>query len=191
MVLTQLLDKPLYDVVSKNIVKLSSKESALNAIKKMKSNNTRYVLIIHNGEAVGVVTKTDILFKVIYQRIDPVTIMVRDIMSSPVITLPASAKISDAINIMNKHTIRQIFVGSDTSIVGVITRDMLFDLIYDTSIKSKSKEIIDKIKLQVNNDELRCPYCDSIFEYKDELSKHIDEIHIGKGVLEGDLRKVF
>ncbi len=189
MVLTQVLDKPLYEIVNKNIVKLSSKESALTAIKKMKSNNTRYALIIHNGEAVGVVTKTDILFKVIYQRIDPATIMVRDIMSSPVITLPASAKISDALNMMNKHIIRQVFVGSDTSIVGVITRDMLFDLIYNTSINSK--EITDKIKLQVSNDELRCPYCDSIFEYKDELSKHIDEIHIGKGVLEGDLRKVF
>ena len=36
---------------------------------------------------------------------------------------------------------------------------------------------------------LRCPYCDSIFTDKNELSKHIDRIHIGSGLLEGDRRK--
>ena len=36
---------------------------------------------------------------------------------------------------------------------------------------------------------LRCPYCDSIFTDKNELSKYIDKIHVGSGLLEGDLRK--
>ena len=34
-----------------------------------------------------------------------------------------------------------------------------------------------------------CPYCDSIFDDKDALSKHIDRIHHGSGLLEGDSRK--
>jgi hypothetical protein len=34
-----------------------------------------------------------------------------------------------------------------------------------------------------------CPYCESEFESKDELSKHIDRIHHGSGLLEGDTRK--
>jgi uncharacterized C2H2 Zn-finger protein len=34
-----------------------------------------------------------------------------------------------------------------------------------------------------------CPYCDSIFETKEELSTHIDRIHHGSGLLEGDTRK--
>ncbi len=37
---------------------------------------------------------------------------------------------------------------------------------------------------------IRCPYCESIFNTKEELSKHIDKIHIGPGVLEGDTRKL-
>lgn len=36
---------------------------------------------------------------------------------------------------------------------------------------------------------LRCPYCDSICTDKNELSKHIDRIHIGSGLLEGNRRK--
>jgi len=34
-----------------------------------------------------------------------------------------------------------------------------------------------------------CPYCESAFETKEELSKHIDRIHHGSGLLEGDTRK--
>ncbi|GEM_PF-264499 len=41
----------------------------------------------------------------------------------------------------------------------------------------------------IMTDEISCPYCESIFENKEELSKHIDRIHHGSGLLEGDTRK--
>ncbi len=34
-----------------------------------------------------------------------------------------------------------------------------------------------------------CPYCSSEFDSSAELSKHIDRIHHGSGLLEGDTRK--
>ncbi|MCZ6582242.1 MAG: hypothetical protein O6761_03615 [Thaumarchaeota archaeon] len=37
--------------------------------------------------------------------------------------------------------------------------------------------------------DIACPYCNSMFKDKDELSKHIDRIHHGSGLLEGDTRK--
>ncbi len=37
--------------------------------------------------------------------------------------------------------------------------------------------------------DVSCPYCDSTFGDKNELSKHIDRIHHGSGLLEGDSRK--
>lgn len=36
---------------------------------------------------------------------------------------------------------------------------------------------------------VRCPYCESIFPNTEDLSKHIDRIHLGSGLLEGDSRK--
>ena len=35
---------------------------------------------------------------------------------------------------------------------------------------------------------LSCPYCESEFEGKEELSKHIDRIHGDSGVLEGSTK---
>ena len=40
-----------------------------------------------------------------------------------------------------------------------------------------------------NNPRISCPYCASKFKDNEELSKHIDRIHHGSGLLEGDLRR--
>jgi hypothetical protein len=37
--------------------------------------------------------------------------------------------------------------------------------------------------------EVKCPYCGSAFPDNEQLSKHIDRIHHGSGLLEGDARK--
>ncbi|HEY3094327.1 MAG TPA: hypothetical protein VGJ42_01075 [Nitrososphaera sp.] len=36
-----------------------------------------------------------------------------------------------------------------------------------------------------------CPYCESPFDTKEGLSSHIDRLHSGTGVLEGDVRRMF
>ena len=38
-------------------------------------------------------------------------------------------------------------------------------------------------------DKITCPYCESIFENKEDLSKHIDRIHWDSGILEGSSKK--
>jgi hypothetical protein len=38
---------------------------------------------------------------------------------------------------------------------------------------------------------LMCPYCESPFDSKEVLSTHIDRLHTGTGVLEGDVRRMF
>ncbi|HJU34158.1 MAG TPA: hypothetical protein VJ695_03455 [Nitrososphaera sp.] len=46
--------------------------------------------------------------------------------------------------------------------------------------------------MNVNNDNnqgVSCPYCASKFKDNEELSKHIDRIHHGSGLLEGDSRR--
>jgi len=44
----------------------------------------------------------------------------------------------------------------------------------------------EKCKCEKN---VKCPYCNSRFEETSDLSTHIDRIHIGMGLLEGDFRK--
>jgi len=41
----------------------------------------------------------------------------------------------------------------------------------------------------MSEDKPSCPYCDSIFDSKGDLSKHIDRIHGDSGVLEGSTKR--
>ena len=36
-------------------------------------------------------------------------------------------------------------------------------------------------------DNIKCPYCASQFDDKDLLSKHIDDLHIGTSLFEGNI----
>jgi hypothetical protein len=40
-----------------------------------------------------------------------------------------------------------------------------------------------------NSQRAACPYCGSKFKDNEDLSKHIDRIHHGSGLLEGDSRR--
>jgi uncharacterized C2H2 Zn-finger protein len=52
-------------------------------------------------------------------------------------------------------------------------------------------KLIKRIKLcfSMSEKSVQCPYCQSMFSNNEDLSKHIDRIHLGSGLLEGDTRK--
>jgi hypothetical protein len=40
-------------------------------------------------------------------------------------------------------------------------------------------------EINIMAEEYSCPYCESIFQSKEDMSKHIDRIHGDSGILEG------
>src|SRR5690349_22175290 len=55
--------------------------------RSMKDRNARCVLVSHKGEVVGIVSKTDVLFKVLSQDRNPAKVKLREIMTSPVLAI--------------------------------------------------------------------------------------------------------
>jgi hypothetical protein len=43
----------------------------------------------------------------------------------------------------------------------------------------------------VSTAKLTCPYSESPFDTKEVLSNHIDRLHAGSSVLEGDVHRIF
>jgi hypothetical protein len=48
---------------------------------------------------------------------------------------------------------------------------------------------IDNMTTKEPQGQVSCPYCESKFKDTIELSKHIDGVHTGLGLLEGDTRR--
>ena len=197
-----ILDSPLENFLSTDVLILESDKTAADATNLMKEKDARSVLVTHSGEAIGIVTKTDVLFKVMAQGKNPSKVKLREIMSSPVITLQPKATVGEALAIMDKHVVRQVIVSSSSAVIGMITREGIFERIHRATLSTSATAIsgtpvciINPRAIAIIKDlgqaKLACPYCSSPFDDKDALSKHIDRIHGGSGVLEGDVRRMF
>ena len=58
------------------------------------------------------------------------------------------------------------------------------------AVKSSPAYLFNKVQInQCMAKKHVCPYCESVFEATADLSKHIDRIHHGSGLLEGDSRR--
>lgn len=147
----------------------------------MVTSKTDSVLVKgEEGDILGIVTVKDIIENVVGLGIDPHTISVEGIISKPIITINHNAKVRDAIALMRQHNIRRLLVTENDKPIGTISQKMIVGNIGMSSITLPELEIPDQIS---------CPYCQSVCADKDVLSRHIDDIHIGKGLLEGNLTK--
>lgn len=155
--------------------------SIADAAKEMAAEKLDSLLVLKEGEFSGIVTTADILEKVVAVGRDSNTTKLNDIKNYPIRDIHKDSSVIDAIQIMNKHDIRRLLVRDDEKPIGMITRKQIVGNMGKNSIVLPELEVPNKIK---------CPYCESVFPDKETLSKHIDEIHIGKGLLEGNLRKI-
>ena len=200
--ISSLLATPVEQFINTNVVILEGDRFADEALGIMKEKGVRSVLVSHLGEVVGIVSKTDILFKVMSQGRNPGKAKLREIMTSPVLAVGPHNTIQETLSIMDKHVIRQVIVSSHSAVLGMIARDEIFEKIHmatmstaHTAIKGTPVCIINPKAIvymkDVNTAKLVCPYCESPFDTKEGLSSHIDRLHSGTGVLEGDVRRMF
>jgi CBS domain-containing protein len=200
--INSLLASPIEQFLNTNVVIMEGEKYADEALKLMKERSVRSILVSHKGEVIGIVSKTDILFKVMSQGRNPGKVRLREIMTSPVLAVNPHNSVQDTLSIMDKHVIRQVIVSSQSAVLGMVSRDDIFEKIHmatvstaDTALKGTPVCIINPKAIaymkDLSNAKLVCPYCESPFDTKEGLSSHIDRLHSGTGVLEGDVRRMF
>ncbi|OLC24547.1 MAG: hypothetical protein AUJ08_07840 [Thaumarchaeota archaeon 13_1_40CM_3_50_5] len=200
--ISSLLSTPIEHYIDTNVVILESDKFTDEALNLMKEKGIRSILVSHLGEVMGIVSKTDILFKVMSQGRNPGKVRLREIMTSPVLAVDPHNTIQETLSIMDKHVVRQVIVSSHSAVLGMVSRDDIFEKIHmatmstaHTAIKGTPVCIINPKAIvymkDINTAKLVCPYCESPFDTKEGLSSHIDRLHSGSGVLEGDVRRMF
>ena len=195
-----LLGMPIDKIMETDAVIMEGEKTVLDAVNQMQEKNAKVVLISHQGEAIGIVSKSDILFKVAAKNLPLNKVKLREIMSSPVYSLPPHSTLQEALNYMDKYNIKQIIVSTGSSILGVMKRASIYENVQkasmstvDTLTEGAPMCIINpnavKYVKDLSTAKAVCPYCESPFDDKNTLSKHIDRLHGGAGLLEGDSRQ--
>ncbi|MDG6928496.1 MAG: CBS domain-containing protein [Nitrososphaerota archaeon] len=108
--------------VRKRLLSLDAASSAWQAAKLMRGNNSGSVMVTSGGRVVGIVTERDILYKVAAEDLPASKVLLRKIMSSPVMSVPAETSVSDALKLMERHRIRRLLVTEDGRPVGMVSQ---------------------------------------------------------------------
>jgi CBS domain-containing protein len=173
------------------------------AAKVMRDKNTSCILVVskNSKEPIGIVTERDMLTRVLAENLGPYKVTLKKIMSRPVITIDHESSVADAVSLMRSKHIRRLVVAKnqagDSNSSSKNDRKQVIGIVSLVSITGNSpSNNIDLAELEVSPEivqkegiKIVCPYCQSRFQTTAEMSKHIDQIHIGKGLLEGDLRQ--
>ena len=132
------------EIMTKNPEMVSIDTSLMDAAKKMKDLDVGVMPVSRENSVVGVVTDRDIVVRGIAEQRDPSMTVVRDVMSSHVLTCPENTDIRDAAQTMKKNKVRRLVI-TDTSgkPVGIIS---LGDIATKSSAKKEmSGEVLEKV----------------------------------------------
>jgi len=101
------------------------------ATKLMTKQRVGYLLVRRDEDALlgptaGIITEADMLGKVLNEGLNPKKIPVRDIMTTPIITVDSKTSLDEAIEMMVKKNIRRLPVEEKGKIIGIIVdRDIV------------------------------------------------------------------
>jgi CBS domain-containing protein len=187
------LSQKVESIAEKDYVTLSEDTLVGEAAKVMKDKDVLSVIVTskNSKEPIGIVTVRDILYRLVSENKGPFKVTLKDIMSSPLITIAEEESVRDAILLMRSKHIRRLVVkkpGGSNNITGTITLMSIVGNIPSDKVDLAEVELPASV-IQREGAKIICPYCQSQFKDKAEMSKHIDRIHIGSGLLEGDMRR--
>jgi len=110
------------NVMVKAVLAVELNTNAKDCAKAMAKRGVSCAVITQGGTAIGIVTERDFVSKVLADGLDPKKVLVRDIMSTPLITIASEASLTAAAELMAQYRIRRlVVVGGDGSLAGIIT----------------------------------------------------------------------
>ncbi|MFH1180585.1 MAG: CBS domain-containing protein [Candidatus Bathyarchaeota archaeon] len=109
------------DIMAKNIKTVKPDETVHAAVQKMNKFDIGSVIVVSSGRPIGIITETNIMRRIVEPRMDPDTVWVKDIMSSPLTTIDENAAVEEAAKIMVEKRINRIPVMKGDKLVGLIS----------------------------------------------------------------------
>ena len=109
-------------VIRKKLETIGPSSTAQEAAKRMRSKNISSLVVIERGDApVGIVTERDLVRHVCSKDISSDSVLIQEIMSSPIVTIDVNASIEQAADKMIQNKVRHLLIVEDGRIYGIIT----------------------------------------------------------------------
>lgn len=120
------LDLTVGGITNRDLVTIDEGSSVLNAAKLMVEKGLGSIVVTRNGERIGILTERDMLTKLVAKALDARSTHVKDVMTSPPVTIEQDRPLREALDLMNRKHIRRMLVTKEGRIVGIFTlRDVV------------------------------------------------------------------
>jgi len=112
---------------------VATEDTVVQAARAMTERRVRSAAVIEGASVIGIVTVNDVMKKVVAANRDPNTTRVRDIMSSPALSIGVNTPVAQAADMMRKNHIRHLAVLDERgTLVGMLSLPyVLYDLADD------------------------------------------------------------
>ncbi len=156
------------DVMSKPVLTIKEEETAKTAGEIMKKHRKGCLIVVRNNKPVGIVSDSDLINKVLVRDKKASEVLVKEIMSSPLVTVGPDDDLTEAVSKMKRNNIHRLPVVEKERVVGLIsltdiaraTPEMMELLEYRLRMKEMPVEIKEKRMAGI---------CDSCGNYNEEL----------------------
>ena len=111
------------DISKSKLETLTSLSTAQQAAKKLRNSSSSSILIVDNasGKSIGIITERDLVRKICALHKRSSQTIVKDIMSSPIITVDMNSSLRDAADKMIQHKVRHLLVLDEGQEKGIIS----------------------------------------------------------------------
>jgi CBS domain-containing protein len=131
--------KRVADLMSQNIVKVTSVTMVPEVAQKMKKENIGAIPVEENGQVIGIVTDRDVTTKAVASG--QINLQVKDIMSKAPTTIQANATVQEALQLMVKNNVRRLPVMKNGQIAGIVSLEDLVEAEVDQELLSALKTL--------------------------------------------------
>ncbi len=108
---------------------IDASSSVLEAAKIMGEKRVGSLVVTEDSEPVGIFAEPDLVSKVIARKLEPSNTPVKDVMSTPLVTVDESTMMRDVIAIMAQKRIIRLPVTRRNKIVGIVTGREIIDFV--------------------------------------------------------------
>ncbi len=114
--------KSIGEIMTTRIETIGLEDNAQEAARKMKHKNVSSLVVVDkNDQAVGIVTERDLVREVCVQDASSNQHIIKNIMSSPIVTIDPNSSVETAANVMMQNKVRHLVIVNEKKTLGIIT----------------------------------------------------------------------
>jgi len=110
------------EVMTDGVIAVEQEKPVTRAANLLKEEGIRGLIVVDDGEAVGVVVCRDIVYEVTAEGLDPTEVAVEDIMSTDLIVAEEDEYLNEVAMAMVRNNVSRVPVVREDMLVGIVTQ---------------------------------------------------------------------